>query len=101
MNLRPLKTELKSGGFLFRQIERNGDVAIFEQTKEPGIRAFEVVRIRTAPPHPKDPRLDGADRVESYPSSEHWGRYGWTYTTEEDARKKFAALCEATEKKGA
>ncbi len=63
-----------------RQIWWQGDVSIYHQTK-PGykVEAFEVIRIRTARPSPGT--LVEYDLKEVYPSSEEWGRCGYTYKT--------------------
>jgi hypothetical protein len=89
---RPLATKFRHGGFNFRQIVREGDVAIFEQTwsgcPDPSV-CYEVVRIR---------RHDGfeiagkrIEPAEFYPKSESWGVDGFTLT---DRDRAFAKLRE-------
>ena len=91
---KPLPTEFRAGGFCFRQIAREGNAAIYEQTwagcSEPSV-CYEVVRIR---------RRDGIEIAgtfiephEVYPNSEAWGVDGFTLTDKDAA---FAKLKEVT-----
>jgi hypothetical protein len=93
-----LPTEFPADGFCFRQIARQGDVAIYQQTwagcSEPTV-CYEVVRIR---------RRDGIEIAgkfiephEVYPNSKAWGVDGFTLTHKDAA---FAKLKEvANERK--
>jgi|SRR5262249_22038485 len=87
---KPLATRFRRSGFDFRQIAREGDVAIYEKTwlscAEPS-RHYEVVRIR---------RRDGfqiggrfVEPAEVYPPSDLWGFYGFTLTDKNKAWAKF------------
>jgi hypothetical protein len=88
---KPLPTAFKAKGFDYEQVRREGDIAMFEQTK-PGLRGtwFEVVVVQ---------RHDGytiAGRyvapAESMPSTSTWGRLGWTCSDRATAEKRFNAL---------
>jgi hypothetical protein len=90
---KPLLKEFRHDGFTFRQIVREGDAAIYEQTwngcGNPTV-CYEVIRIR---------RRDGfqiADRfvepAEVYPSSEVWGAGGFTFTNRDKAWAKFSEI---------
>src|SRR5215470_19435894 len=78
---RPLQTRFERDGFLYRQIAREGDGAIYEQcfVRNPDrVISYEVIRIR---------RRDGfsikgrfVEPAEVYPNSEAWGVDGWTLT---------------------
>ena len=79
-------------GFDFRQIAREGDAAIYEQTwsgcPEPSV-CYEVIRIR---------RREGfqiglrhVEPAEIYPKAEAWGVDGFSLTNRDAA---FAKLCE-------
>jgi hypothetical protein len=81
-----IPTEFRSGGFNYRQIAREGDLAIYEQKwtgcPDPST-AYEVVRIR---------RHDGfliagkaIEPAEFCPKSEDWGIHGWTVLTKDRA----------------
>jgi len=84
---KPLPTRFRHGGFDYRQIARDGDVAIYEQTWDSteGSAAFEVIRIRRRAAFQIDGRF--IEPAEVYPHSEAWGVDGWT------VRDKEAAFC--------
>lgn len=92
MKTRSIKTEFNRGGYAFRQIERSGSVAIYEQRRrETGrVIAFEVVRIKTIRPNPAWEAHRGFDAVEICPASEQWGGDGFTARTLSEARKRAA-----------
>ena len=85
----PIKTEFASKGFEYKQILRDGDLAIYEQKSKNPKRTnidYEVIRIR---------RHNGykiADQSfppsEMYPSNSQWGTFGWTCKTLEAAHRK-------------
>jgi len=90
---KPLPKEFRRDGFTYRQIARERDAAIYEQTwngcAEPSI-CYEVIRIR---------RRDGfqiGDRFvepsEVYPNAEAWGIDGFTFTDNDAAFEKLRAL---------
>jgi hypothetical protein len=87
MKTKLIKREFTKAGFDYRQIERDGNVCIYEQVK-PGVKAYEVVVLQVGPPHPmdKDP-FDGL--IERMPSPEMWGTRGWTHCDEASARARF------------
>jgi hypothetical protein len=89
-----LPKQFRRDGFTYRQIGREGDVAIYEQTwnacQNPSV-CFEVIRVR---------RREGfhiagkfVAPAEVYPRSEQWGALGWTFC---DKAVAFAKLREAT-----
>jgi hypothetical protein len=86
---RPLPKEFRRDGFQFRQIAREGDVAIFEQTwlgcAEPSV-AYEVIRIRRRDGFWIDGRF--VEPAEVYPNSEAWGVDGFTVQDQETAFRK-------------
>ncbi len=88
----PLPTTFKSDGFNFRQIDRQGKLAIFSKSKDGGAETFEVVIIQKH----ADYTFPGADKVtpahEAMPPSNSWGQKGFSMTTLEDARHKLAKL---------
>jgi len=87
-----MKTEFQKGGFSFRQIKREGAVALFDRSKN-GRTHFEVAIITAHGPY----ELVGVKfpAGESYPSSEQWGQKGWTYTTREEADERFRGEVES------
>jgi len=84
----PIRTQFNSGGFSYRQIVREGHIAIYEQRwRNSDNVAYEVVRLRVR----THPFKNDGQPYEAYPGSEAWGTYGWTYT---DKDAPFAKLRE-------
>jgi hypothetical protein len=90
---KPLPKEFRRDGFHYRQIAREGNAAIYEQTwngcPDPAV-CFEVIRIR---------RRDGfqiggrfVEPAEVYPRSELWGVDGFTFTNRNKAFAKFSEI---------
>jgi hypothetical protein len=81
---RPLPKQFRRDGFTFRQIAREGDAAIYEQTwsacPDPSV-CYEVIRIRRR----EGFRIGGrfVEPAEGYPNSEAWGVDGFTVTDKE------------------
>jgi hypothetical protein len=91
--LEPLATEFNHGGFHYKQVAREGRVAIYSQAwseiKNPSV-AYEVVRIKALPDRMMFGKLVPAH--EAYPGSEEWGERGWTYTDLDRAFARFRKL---------
>jgi hypothetical protein len=89
-----LPTRFRRDGFEYRQIAREGNAAIYEQTwsgsAEPSA-CYEVIRIRRREGFQIDGRL--VEGAEVYPSSGAWGVDGFTLTDRDAA---FAKLREVT-----
>ena len=86
---RQLPKEFRRSGFTYKQVAREGNAAIYEQTwagcADPSV-CYEVIRIR---------RRDGfqigdkfVEPYEVYPNSEAWGVDGWTLPDREAAFRK-------------
>ena len=97
MNYKPLDTTFKKSGFRFRQLIREGDLAIFHKVhlenslcpKETDA-GFEVVVIQK-----NDEHIMGGVTIEakeSLPGNEKWGSKGWTYKNLLEAEKRFERL---------
>jgi hypothetical protein len=90
---KPIATQFRHDGFNFRQIVREGDVAIYEQTwtgcADPSI-CYEVVRIRQR----EGFQVGGnfVEPAEVYPRSEAWGTDGFTLTDKDAAFNKFRQM---------
>ena len=87
---KPLPLEFRRNGFNYRQIAREGDVAIYEQKWlgcGEAAPAYEVVRIRRR----EGFRIDGrfVEPSEVYPKSESWGVDDFTFTGWKKAQAKF------------
>jgi hypothetical protein len=89
---KPLPEEFRRDGFHYRQIAREGDAAIYEQTRKGNedSAALEVIRIR------QRERFEIGGRVvapaEIYPRSEAWGVDGFTLTKKDAAFRKFRVV---------
>jgi hypothetical protein len=89
---KPIATEFEHGGFNYRQIAREGDVAIYEQRwRDSENVCYEVVRIRrheakTFPGGKSSPAR------EAYPTSAAWGVDGFTLIEKDKAFAKLRAL---------
>ena len=89
--MEPLPLSFRDRGFLYEQVERQGDVAIYSQTNHSGIVRYEVIRIRIQPEHTWPTGVTTPEK-EAYPGSTSWGRLGWTFFGLEPARAKLLAL---------
>lgn len=85
-----VSTDFSENQFRFKQVFREGDLAIYEKRQGKLSPCFEVVAIR---------RHDGYEIAgnkvppsEIYPSSENWGTHGFTCPTIEAAHKKISKL---------
>jgi hypothetical protein len=80
---KPLPTRFRRDGFDYRQVAREGDVAIYEQRwtgcEKPSV-CYEVIRIRRHEGFQIDGRI--IEPAETYPRSEDWGVYGFTHRRE-------------------
>jgi len=92
-----LPTRFQRDGFEYRQIAREGNAAIYEQTwsgcPEPSV-CYEVVRVRRREGFRIDGRL--VEAAEVYPSSAAWGVDGFTLTDKDAAfakLKEVASRC--------
>ena len=91
---RPLPTRFSRNGFNYRQIAREGNAAIYEQTwsgcSDPSF-CYEVVHIRRREGFHIDGRF--VEAAEVYPNSDAWGIAGFTCTDKDAA---FAKLREVS-----
>jgi hypothetical protein len=88
----PLQSTFRSDSFDFRQVQRVGDMALFEKCKPTHTNSsFEVVIVQK---HPAKTFPNGKYYAarESMPRSEDWGVRGWTYANLESAQTKFNQL---------
>ena len=93
MEYKSLPTEFTSKGFIFKQIRREGDIAIYKRW---GVKHneksahFEVFEIQKYP----EREMCGVkiEAKEAVPSSELWGKKGFTCLDLDIAEKKFEEL---------
>jgi hypothetical protein len=90
---KPLPTRFRRDGFDYRQIARERDAAIYEQTWagccDPSV-CYEVIRIRRREGFQINGRL--VEPAEVYPSSGAWGVDGFTCTDKDAAFAKLREL---------
>ena len=87
---KPLRKEFQRDGFNYRQVAREGDIALYEQrwTGCPGAAVcFETIRVRRREGFQIDGRF--VEPAEVYPASELWGVDGFTVTDRNKAWAKF------------
>jgi len=88
---KPIPSTFTKKGFTYRQVKRQGDVAIFEQTrKDSTLQNFEVVKIGRHNGY----TMGGSyiEPSETYPGSSLWGIMGWTCTDLDTANNRFDNL---------
>jgi hypothetical protein len=90
---KPLPKEFRRDGFHYRQIVREGNAAIYEQTwsgcPNPSV-SYEVIRIRRREGFQIGGRF--VEPAEVYPNSEAWGTDGFTLTDRDAAFAKLREL---------
>jgi hypothetical protein len=87
---KPLPKEFRRDGFHYRQIARESDTAIYQQTwdgcRNPSV-CYEAIRIRRREGFQIGGRF--VEPAEVYPNSEAWGVDGFTFTDRDKAWAKF------------
>lgn len=95
--MKVLKTEFNRWNyFKFKQVKRNGMVAIYEQIRLDNneIMGWEVVIIQYRREDKVLPSGGIIEKGEYYPTTAQWGNCGWTCGTLEAANKKMEELLE-------
>jgi hypothetical protein len=88
---KPIPTTFNKKGFTYTQLKREGNRAIFKQTREgSSLINYEVVKIGKHNGY----TMGGAyiEPSETYPGSSLWGIMGWTCTSIDDAIERYTAL---------
>ena len=90
---KPLPKEFRHNRFTYRQIAREGDAAIYEQTwndcRGPSV-SYEVIRIRRREGFQIGGR--SIEAAEVYPNSEAWGVDGFTVSHKDAAFQKLKQM---------
>lgn len=90
---KPLPKEFRRDGFIYRQIAREGNAAIYIQAwsecSNPSI-CYEAIRIRCRDGFQIGSRF--VEPAEVYPNSEAWGTDGFTFTDRDAAFRKLREL---------
>ncbi|NBU73229.1 MAG: hypothetical protein EBS53_17625 [Bacteroidetes bacterium] len=86
---KPIPEIFNKKGYTYRQVKREGNKAIYEQTRGSFV-AYEVVKIGKHNGY----SMGGAyiEPSETYPGSSLWGILGWTCTTLDDAQKRYDSI---------
>lgn len=97
--LRVLDTAFSIDGYDFRQLHRDGSVALFEKRKPNHSRpSYEVIIIQRKAAGDVFGKEMPAREV--MPRPEDWGTFAWTEVTLEKARQRFNALVEQQKEGG-
>ena len=86
-----IPAQFKKKGFVYTQLKREGNKAIFQQTREgTALNNYEVVKLGRHNGY----TMGGVfiEPAETYPGSSLWGITGWTCTSIEDACKRYEGL---------
>jgi len=84
-----IEKEVKKNGFLYKQIYRENDVALFEQIDLDNnlTIAYEVFKISIMKPNNYI-----TDYFEKFPSNEDFGKTAWTFNNIEKATETYNVL---------
>jgi hypothetical protein len=82
-------------GATFTEIQRHGNIALFEGVSDSGSKQFEIHILRDKLAHFKS--TDAGKMILSSPSTSDWGRFGFTYRCYDRAMDKFRKLAEKSE----
>lgn len=91
-------TKFVQGGFVFRLIRREGDVAMLVKTK-PGMSYESIEVVVLEPAVTKIVKGAVVQFEESLPRSEAWGKRSWTYPDQDDADRKFFEIVKREERR--
>jgi hypothetical protein len=94
---KPLRKQFRRDSFNYRQIAREGDIALYEQrwTGCPDPAAcFEVILVRRREGFRIGRRF--IEPAEVYPPSQRWGELGWTFCDKNAAFAKLRAITATT-----
>lgn len=90
--MRKLPKFFNKYGYSFKLVVREAKKAIYAQSYNDHIVAYEVVKIRVHTPRYNAFLKRDEPEKEIYPSSEQWGTMGWTYKTWKKAMGKYSEL---------
>jgi hypothetical protein len=95
--MKALKRRIVKQNFIYTQIQREGNIAIYEQASRSPAKSghlhFEVIVIsRAIQKHVLGETVLREKGDEIYPGIGKWGTMGWTHMTLHEAEKKFHTL---------
>lgn len=96
--MKPIPETFTRNGWEHVQLERQGNFAIYQRSKPAGLKPhFEVVRIAQNPAREQfGKRIEAA---ESYPTETQWGKFGFTFGDEAQARTRLSQLVSKVQEK--
>ncbi len=89
---RPLATEFTERGFRYRQIKRVDNLALYRVDRKAisgEYHHYEVILVTAHDGFYVDEGKTFIEPAEIYPPAKVWGTRAWTYTTKEDAEKRY------------
>ena len=88
---KPIPTQFNKKGFTYTQLKREGNRAIFQQTREgSSLNNYEVVKIGRHNGYVMGGVM--IEPAETYPGSSLWGITGWTCTSIDQALQRYEAM---------
>lgn len=75
---RPLPTTLNKHGYQFTQVEREGTFAIYAQSRDERVYAYETIKITTA--KARTVFNNEVPAMEKYPADSDWGKLAHTHS---------------------
>ena len=91
LEYKTIPAQFKKKGFVYTQLKREGNKAIFQQTRaDSALNNYEVVKIGR-----HNGYVMGGSHIEpseTYPGSSLWGITAWTCCSIEDAMRRYDAL---------
>ncbi len=89
--MQELEIAFRRNGYDYEQMTRSRSTAIYQQTDpDSGDIWYEVIKITIREENNFKGRV--FPRRERYPSSEDWGRLGWTFKDRQNAEAKYQEL---------
>lgn len=91
--MKKLEKKFTNKNFSYKQIIREGDIAIYEQMlidPDAKNKRYEVIIIKSHNGY--EIAGNKLPPSEMYPSANQWGKLGWTFIDLPDAEKKFKKL---------
>jgi hypothetical protein len=79
MTIKQLEPIIETRHFVFTQVQRQNNAAIYSQKDKltNQIVAYETILIKQGPPHPQS--KSSFDLIEYYPSDKQFGVSGWSF----------------------
>lgn len=88
--MEPLSTRIEHTGFTLTQVRRDGNFAVYAQSRGGRVTSYEVIEVQRR----KAETIAGRayPEREAYPGNELWGRAAWTVMDRHEALERLANL---------